>query len=735
MARALSLLARALSLLLLCRPLASSVAQPPAAASSRNLHTVFTSECNNAQFDWFTVGVYESFRQSGMQGSITRLLACDDEGLRRYKGLDLGPTFVHPNYRHNPRNNDTSASYNKPASVMHFVSEANFTEEYILFIDADMLLTKPIDPAALGAKKGVVVSEYVPYMIGSSNEMAANFLPAERVKLAKQVGWYHIFHRDDLARIAPLWLEYCGRVRTEPEKYWAINGSIPKSIPTGDAYVEFGKAPWISEMYGYSFGAAMAGVEHVVTRGVVKYPSEMNNAHDPSILHYGIDFTIGPGYNWNKMSYQKLDLFACTGRYFGPPPALPEGRTVEKRLVAMRYVVNTLNKAFCSFYHARCSAGSAAADAPCPLTERPAKTPKCPKTDPDCCADEEENCWAWALDEQCGSNPGFMRAKCKLSCGVCKPSARSAGAAAQAAAGADARLGRIGAALQEHVGGHTEAAHTEAAGSGSPKLDHRSGGHEPSSAGAHGKGVAPSNTGAKKAYAHSGNGVAPSASKLAGPAGGPAHPATPTGRAPQASHEASHAAALTASMLKAKLEKRRSGDKAADAAAGAVDAVEHRRLTASLQEEMARVASQHRDHYAPGNVPRWLEKEAAGSAAHDVAGMSGGAAGGGHAPGASAAAEAEDGVHAPGLAPDGVHAPSSLVGRIHSRSLAVRASYAESSRSTRCKVLGAVAFLMLVLGYGAAQMGACPGAKPKKPLRRWPGQHADRDHVMNLKQC
>jgi hypothetical protein len=164
---------------------------PPAITmhGSANLHTVFTCECNNKQFDWFAVGVYESFRKSGMKGSITRLLACTDADLREYAGLELGPTFVHPNYRHNPVNGDVSASYNKPASVMHFSREANFTEEFILFIDADMVLSRPIDPVALGAKKGTVVSEYVPYMIGTQNEMAANFLPPEAVPLAKAVGW------------------------------------------------------------------------------------------------------------------------------------------------------------------------------------------------------------------------------------------------------------------------------------------------------------------------------------------------------------------------------------------------------------------------------------------------------------------------------------------------------------------------------------------------------------------
>ena len=383
---------------------------------SSNLHTVFTSECNNKQFDWFSVGVYESFRASGMQGSITRLLACNKEDLKEYKGLDLGPTFVHPNYRHNPINGDTSASYNKPASVMHFSMEANFTEEFILFIDADMLLARPIDPVALGAKKGVVVSEYVPYMIGTGNGMAEQFLPAEAAARARPVGWYHIFHRDDLRRIAPLWLKYCGRVRMEPERYWSINGSIPSNIPTGDAYVKFGKAPWISEMYGYAFGSAEAGVEHVVTHGIVKYPGEVSNfGAEPYILHYGIDFTLSRDYNWNKMSYQKLDLFQCKGRYFGPPPA-GKGTPRDK---AMRFVVNTLNRAFCGFYHARCP-HTPAAERRCPLLTRPADVP-CVGGDraPGCCRDTNPTCWQWALDEQCELNKGFMADTCKLSCGLC----------------------------------------------------------------------------------------------------------------------------------------------------------------------------------------------------------------------------------------------------------------------------------------------------------------------------
>jgi len=39
--------------------------------------------------------------------------------------------------------------------VTHFSLRGDFTEEYVLFIDADMLLLKPMDPVAMGAKRGV----------------------------------------------------------------------------------------------------------------------------------------------------------------------------------------------------------------------------------------------------------------------------------------------------------------------------------------------------------------------------------------------------------------------------------------------------------------------------------------------------------------------------------------------------------------------------------------------------
>lgn len=276
------------------------------------LHTVFCAECTT-YFDWKSAGMFYSHKISGMPGPITRLLACSDEQRRVYpkRGMEMGPTFVHPNYVNNPHNHESSGSYNKPAAVMHWSREAKIDEEYVLFVDADMLLRAPMDPTAMGAQRGVVVSEHVGYLEqGIRHHLVENFIPQSAVHLARAAGWYHVFHIEDLRRIAPRWLHYTEKMRTNPQLYWSMNGSIPRDIPTGDDYVKFGEAPWISEMYGYMFAAAEQGVDTKLTRGVVQYADVTSAALPPrgaAIIHYGLHCHVQT-YHFTKYDYGSFDI-------------------------------------------------------------------------------------------------------------------------------------------------------------------------------------------------------------------------------------------------------------------------------------------------------------------------------------------------------------------------------------------------------------------------------------------
>ena len=163
---------------------------------------------------------------------MTRLLACSEKELGSYPrtnleiGKGVGNTFVHRNMRNDPLVDEVGyPSYNKPASVMFWLDQVDVKEEFIALLDTDMQLREPLDPVALGARRGVVVSAEYAYLVGTKGKFVRRFLEAEEEPLAAQCGGFHIFHRDDIRTIAPLWIEFTRRVRAfakaEPELYFS----------------------------------------------------------------------------------------------------------------------------------------------------------------------------------------------------------------------------------------------------------------------------------------------------------------------------------------------------------------------------------------------------------------------------------------------------------------------------------------------------------------------------------
>ena len=80
------------------------------------------------------------------------------------------------------------------------------------------------------------------YLIGCDNELAK--LHTSHPEACDKVGGVIIMHIDDLRKFALLWLHKTEEVRADRAHY-------ARNI-TGDIY----ESGWISEMYGYSFGAA-----------------------------------------------------------------------------------------------------------------------------------------------------------------------------------------------------------------------------------------------------------------------------------------------------------------------------------------------------------------------------------------------------------------------------------------------------------------------------------------------
>ena len=184
--------------------------------------------------------------------------------------------------------------------------------------------TRPVTPSQVGVIPNRAVSAAYEYLVGlDAPDFVERFLPGGNGTtwpLLRKVGGWTMMYTADMRRVAPHWLAYTEAVRTAPDgrKFW---------FRLGDAYVtEDHPRPWISEMYGYSFGSAAAGVDHMVDHNLMLYPTYPPNPDaPPSILHYGLEFKVGPTFAFDKHWHVTGDrLGACPMQLFDQPPDVEE---------------------------------------------------------------------------------------------------------------------------------------------------------------------------------------------------------------------------------------------------------------------------------------------------------------------------------------------------------------------------------------------------------------------------
>ncbi|KAG0581068.1 hypothetical protein KC19_4G222300 [Ceratodon purpureus] len=268
------------------------------------IHTLFSAECT-PYFDWQTVGLVHSFKQSKQPGYITRLLSCTDEKLKTYRGMDLATTHIVPSMSLHPLTGDWYPAINKPAAVLHWLNHVQTDAEFIIILDADMIMRGPITPWEYGAEQGLVVAAPYDYLIGCDNILAQ--LHTRNPQACSKVGGVLIIHIDDLRRLAPFWLHKTEEVRAD-KAHWATN-------ITGDIYQQ----GWISEMYGYSFGAAEINLKHKRRSDIMLYPGYVPHWGPPRLLHYGLHFKVGD-WHFEKAEWREQDMTNNCWQQFPDPP-------------------------------------------------------------------------------------------------------------------------------------------------------------------------------------------------------------------------------------------------------------------------------------------------------------------------------------------------------------------------------------------------------------------------------
>ncbi|KAL4524683.1 hypothetical protein Ndes2526A_g06797 [Nannochloris sp. 'desiccata'] len=427
------------------------------AEAQATVHTVITTECG-AYFGWQSLGLVYSHRKAGQPGPLTRIMSCTPEeyALLSEESINVIPTHVAPSYTTHPRTGDVYSAYNKPVAVIDWLARNDVKEEYVLIIDADMIMRAPFIPESDGAKPGRAVSAFFSYMKGVSNRLALKHIPEVTPhndtlagpvgRRGDQVGGFTLMNTEDLRRVAPLWLKYTEDVRFDPDA-WEL---------TGDAYSTHpGDKPWISEMYGYSYACAKSNVWHICHHSAMLYPG-YDVFEPPKVLHYGLTYEIkGTGYKFDKHWHYDFDPFQCPpwnfkptgkgskgslgGLFFHPPrpsSLKTKGANLLRDLLGLQVPI-TLNAAFCERHRASCSP-SEELERECGLVDEYEKEmddmiAKAEANMPDPCRDTDTRCGTWATAGECDINSGFMEQRCPKACGICTPRIKAGVVAKKAA--------------------------------------------------------------------------------------------------------------------------------------------------------------------------------------------------------------------------------------------------------------------------------------------------------------
>lgn len=425
-----------------CRSLASlfiilSLIHELSATALTPVRVAFLTDCKWYS-DWQSIGMIYSFKKSGQPGKITRVMCCSEKDREKYpvQILKEVDTHIAPSYTIHPVTGDNYAPYNKPEAVIDWLQHVTPEEQYILVLDSDMILRRPFLVEVMKPKPGLAVGARYTYMIGVDNELALRHIPeiAPRNdtlagplgRRGDQVGGFFFIHRDDLKRMSTLWLKYTEDVRADPMAYKY----------SGDVYaVNPGDKPWISEMYGYAYGAAKADVWHVWDSNSMIYPEY--EPHDiPKLMHYGLLFNV-QGYKFDKHWHYGFDITKCppwdfsdkthrSAGLFQQPPNFSEFTT--KDTVGLYYrdllaieTVATLNAGFCDFHVRHCPPSeqllTECKKASAYYQEVTAEVRRLEATLG--CVDMHEKCATWAEQGECETNRGYMEDTCMKSCNIC----------------------------------------------------------------------------------------------------------------------------------------------------------------------------------------------------------------------------------------------------------------------------------------------------------------------------
>jgi len=188
-----------------------------------------------------------AFETSGQSENavLTRLLTCSEPD----DFMDTIPTFQAKREPESLR----YSPFNKPDIIAKwFASDQAPTEEVIVVIDPDNWLVKDLSAVVSQVREGRAFGSHAFYRGNPQlNQLWQRYCTVNCDYKPDAVAVPYFVHRNDLAKIAPLWREYTKKIRKDVEHDPGFVTEY-KSI----------QMSWCAEMYAYNFAAAHVGVHH-----------------------------------------------------------------------------------------------------------------------------------------------------------------------------------------------------------------------------------------------------------------------------------------------------------------------------------------------------------------------------------------------------------------------------------------------------------------------------------------
>lgn len=241
-----------------------------------------SAQCKKYQ-DWQCAVLDWSIKKRWPTARYTRVLSCDNP---EYKYQSVVDSSVVRDWGIHPETGDGYLPYNRPAGLVEYFKHCIPNEEYLIIVDPDTILRKPLDD--IPVTKGRPVAQKYEYLTrGDALQKIAKEILGSSDNV-QPIGMPMIIYRDDLVKLAPVWLKYTEEIRNNP---------TTKAL-----------AGWTAEMHSYCLAAAKLGLKHLVRKDLADR-TPYNRVADPYFYHY--DFVHEwDDFKWDKRDYMDTDFFA-----------------------------------------------------------------------------------------------------------------------------------------------------------------------------------------------------------------------------------------------------------------------------------------------------------------------------------------------------------------------------------------------------------------------------------------